>query len=145
MSSSTPAAAAAPGADHGHSPKFYVKIWAILLGLLVVSVVGPMLEIRAITLATAFGIAFVKAFLVVKHFMHLPIEKKYVTYLLGAMLAAMALMVGAVSADVLKHDGKNWENVAAKASVKRGEEAAKNAAAHGDGHAEPGHEAPPAH
>jgi len=97
-----------------------VKIWAILCGLLVVSVVGPMLEIRVVTMVTAFGIAFVKAYLVATRFMHLNLEKKLVPYMLGTMLALMALMVGAMSPDVMKHEGARWENTAAKESVKRG-------------------------
>lgn len=102
----------------------YVKIWAILLGLLVVSVLGPFLEIRAVTLVTAFGIAIVKAYLVAKHFMHIGLERRFVVYLLVAMLALMLIMMGGVSPDVLKHDGVRWENVEAKAAVERGEAAA---------------------
>lgn len=121
-----PAAGGAPAGDgHGHAHggghhTNYVKIWAILCGLLVVSVVGPMFEIQVLTLITAFGIAFVKAYLVITRFMHLPIERKFVPYMLGSMLALMALMVGAMSPDVLKHEGARWSNDAAKVSVERG-------------------------
>lgn len=107
-----------PHAAHPHTN--YVKIWAILCGLLVVSVVGPMFEIRALTMVTAFGIAFVKAYLVATRFMHLNVEKKLVPYMLGTMLAIMALMVGAMSPNMMKHEGARWENTAAKESVKRG-------------------------
>ncbi len=41
--------------EHSHHPN-YVKIWAVLVILLVVSVLGPMLGIKAVTLITAFGI-----------------------------------------------------------------------------------------
>ena len=109
---------AAPHAAHPHTN--YVKIWAILCGLLVVSVLGPLAEIRVLTMVTAFGIAFVKAYLVATRFMHLNLEKKLVSYMLGTMLAIMALMIGAMSPDVMKHEGARWENVAAKESVKRG-------------------------
>ena len=111
-----------PGAEPhaAHPPTNYVKIWAILCGLLVVSVVGPMFEIRVVTMVTAFGIAFVKAYLVATRFMHVHLEKKLVPYMLGTMLALMALMVGAMSPDVMKHEGARWENTAAKESVKRG-------------------------
>ena len=54
----------------------YIKIWFWLLGLLVISVAGPMLEIPALTIITAFGIAIVKAYLVAANFMHLKFEKK---------------------------------------------------------------------
>jgi caa(3)-type oxidase subunit IV len=109
----------APGAPaHGHTN--YVKIWGILLALLVVSVVGPLLEIRVLTLITAFGIAVVKAYIVVKYFMHIAIEKKYVAYLVGSMIVLMVLMVGAVAPDVMHHEGANWHNQAAADEVKRG-------------------------
>src|SRR5438874_9080709 len=103
-----------------HAHPSYVKIWAILLALLVVSVAGPFLGIRVVTLITAFGIAIVKAYMVARYFMHINIEKKYVAYLVGAMLMLMFLMVGAVSPDVMKHDGANWHNKAAKDWVEKG-------------------------
>jgi caa(3)-type oxidase subunit IV len=107
-------------AHAGHHHTNYVKIWAILLVLLVISVLGPMLEIRLITLITAFGIALVKAAMVVRHFMHINLEKKYVGYLLTVMIVLMVLMVGGVGPDVLKHEGQNWTNVAAKQVVEHG-------------------------
>src|SRR5688572_6276324 len=96
-----------------HAHPSYVKIWAILLGLLIVSFVGPFLGIRVITLITAFGIAVVKAYIVARYFMHINIEKKYVAYLVGTMIILMVLMVGAVSPDVMHHEGANWHNQAA--------------------------------
>lgn len=125
MSDSTAAAAdpsaPAPAPPHGegHHPS-YVKIWGILVALLVVSVVGPMVGIRVVTLITAFGIAIVKAYIVAKHFMHVNLEKRWVAYLLLAMVALVVLFVGAVSPDVMKHDGRRWENTAAKSSVEKG-------------------------
>jgi caa(3)-type oxidase subunit IV len=106
-----------------HHKTNYVKIWGILLVLLVVSVLGPMLEIPVLTLITAFGIAIVKAYLVARNFMHLNIEKRFVTYILVTMVVLMVLMVGGVAPDVMKHDGQRWENTAAKAAVKRGQAA----------------------
>ena len=38
--------------EHTHHPN-YVKIWAVLLVLLIVSVIGPMFGIRVVTLITA--------------------------------------------------------------------------------------------
>lgn len=96
----------------------YVKIWAILVGLLIISVVGPMLEIPVLTLVTAFGIAIVKAYLVVRFFMHLVVEKKYVLYMLGTMLLFMFLLFSALAPDIMNHSGSNWENVAAQEHVK---------------------------
>ena len=109
-----------PGHEQGHPVSYYVKIWAILMVLLVVSVVGPMAEIRTVTLITAFGIAIVKAFLVAKHFMHVNLEKRWVGYLLAAMIALMLLFFGGTAPDVMKHDGARWENTAAKEAVHKG-------------------------
>jgi caa(3)-type oxidase subunit IV len=118
-----------------------VKIWAILLVLLIVSILGPILAphlefgfLKAwmITLMTAFGIAVVKAYLVAANFMHLNIEKRYITYLLSTMLMLMLLFFAGVSPDVMKHEGQNWENVAAEAEVERALKAEGAAAAHGE-------------
>ena len=93
---------------HGHE-RNYVKIWGILVVLLVISVLGPMLGVRWITLITAFGIALVKAYMVAKNFMHLDIEKPIVHYILGAALAIMVLLYGALAPDVQKGEGQNWK------------------------------------
>jgi caa(3)-type oxidase subunit IV len=103
-----------------HSESHYIKVWAILVGLLVVSVLGPMLGHPLVTLITAFGIAIVKAYLVAKNFMHLNVEKRFVGYILLSMVVLMFLMVGGVAPDVLKHDGLRWENTAAKKRVHDG-------------------------
>jgi caa(3)-type oxidase subunit IV len=102
--------------DHahaGHDDSHYWKIWAILCVLLVVSVIGPFVGdatgIQAITLITAFGIAIVKAYMVAKNFMHLNVERRYVTYLLLTMLVFMLLFFAAVAPDVMKWHGANWE------------------------------------
>lgn len=98
----------------------YKKIYFMLLGLLVVSVAGPMLGIGWLTLVTAFGIALVKARLVINNFMHLKWEKRIVKWLLTTTLLLMALMIAGVAPDVMNHSGNNWENVAAQAAVARG-------------------------
>lgn len=129
---------AEPHAEH-HHPN-YVKIWAILVALLVVSVTGPMLEIRIVTLLTAFGIAVVKAYLVAKHFMHLDIEKPIVVKLLVVCLGLMLLFFAALSPDIMKHFGANWTNVGAK-NANIPELAPHHAAEHDA----PAHDAPAAH
>ncbi len=87
----------------------YVKIWAILVGLLVVSVLGPMAGIRWLTLIAAFGVALVKAYMVAKNFMHLDVQKPIVHWILGAALALMVLLYGALAPDVQKGSGQNWK------------------------------------
>ena len=86
----------------------YVRIWQILLALLVVSVLGPLLEIKVVTLITAFGIAVVKAYLVAKNFMHLNVQPRYVLYILGTTLVFMLLFFAGTAGDVMKHSGDNW-------------------------------------
>jgi caa(3)-type oxidase subunit IV len=129
-----------PAADHGHGhgdhshEQHYIKIWKILCVLLVVSVIGPMFEIQVLTLLTAFGIAGVKAFLVVKHFMHLNLEKRFVAYFVATALVFMFLFYAGTSADVMNHTGRNWSNVAAKAETKRALKEIEERKAHGEGH-----------
>jgi caa(3)-type oxidase subunit IV len=102
-----------------HHPN-YKKIYLTLLVLLVISIAGPFIGIGWVTLITAFGIALVKADMVVQNFMHLKWEKPIIRYVLGASVLLMILFYGAVATDVQKHEGKNWSNDAAKAAVARG-------------------------
>lgn len=117
---------------HGHRSS--TQVWAILVGLLVVSVLGPLFGHPGVTFVTAFGIAVVKAFLVAKHFMHINLERKWITYLLVTMLALMLVMVGGVAPDVMKHEGQQWENDAAKQAVEAGHKAATATTEKGESH-----------
>jgi caa(3)-type oxidase subunit IV len=99
--------------DHAHADTpthhpNYVRVWAILTALLVVSVTGPMLGIRAVTLIAAFGIALIKAYLVAKNFMHLNIQRPIVHWALGAALVIMVLLYAGVAPDVQKSSGQHW-------------------------------------
>lgn len=98
----------------------YKKIYFTLLILLVISVVGPFFEILWLTLITAFGIAVIKANLVIQNFMHLRWEKRIMKWMLLTSLVLMFLMVAGISSDVMNHEGRNWENVAARSWVERG-------------------------
>lgn len=103
------------GEHHGahHGPMYYVKIWALLLVLLIISIIGPELGIKTLTLITAFGIAIVKALIVAAYFMHLNIEKKYVWYILFAMLAMVGMFFFGTAADIMKPTGSNWQKTSA--------------------------------
>lgn len=92
--------------EHAHPN--YVKIWAILLALLGVSVLGPMVGIFWLTMITAFGIAVVKALMVTGYFMHLNVEKRYIWYLLLVMVTFLFLLFAGVAPDVMKRSGTNW-------------------------------------
>ena len=93
--------------SHTHHPN-YVRVWAILTALLAVSVAGPFLGIRVVTLIAAFGVALVKAYLVAKNFMHLNIEKPIVHFVLGVALLLMVLLYAGVAPDVQKSAGERW-------------------------------------
>lgn len=96
---------------HDHTPGRYVKIWAILMVLLGISVLGPLIGIKWLTLITAFGIAVVKAVMVCGYFMHLNIEKKIAWYVLIAALLLLLLFFTGVAPDVMKPEGQNWESL----------------------------------
>jgi caa(3)-type oxidase subunit IV len=92
-----------------HTHVNYVKIWAILVGLLGVSIVGPMFGIKAVTLITAFGIALVKAYLVAKNFMHVNVEQRFIPYIVVTGLVFMLLFYAGTAPDVMEKQGTNWE------------------------------------
>jgi len=95
-------------AEHAAHEINYVRVWAILLCLLTVSILGPMFGIKLVTLITAFGIAIIKAYLVAKNFMHLNIEPRYAVYLLVTMLVFMLLFFAGSAPDIMKHEGIRW-------------------------------------
>ena len=122
--------------DKGFLGNHYVRVYLVLLVLLAVSIVGPLVgealdqEVVifgrrfglgiTLTLITAFGIAVVKAWLVIKNFMHLTIERVVPKLFLAASVLLLALFWGGVAPDVQLHEGRMWENDAAKAAVDRG-------------------------
>lgn len=105
--------------EHPKHPN-YKKIYITLLVLLAISVAGPHLGIAWLTLITAFGIAVVKADLVVQNFMHLKWEKRIMKWMLATSLMLMALFFAGVAPDVMHHTGHNWVNQAALAATERG-------------------------
>ena len=110
-----------------HGPKFYYKIYYVLLVLLIVSVLGPELGHRGLTLFTAFGIAIIKALMVAAYFMHLNVEKKYIWYMLLTMLLMVSMFFLGTSADTMRPEGQNWSNEAAKALIHEHQGAATGA------------------
>ena len=114
------AEAHANGADHAEGHPNYRNIYFFLLFLLVVSILGPELGIVWVTLVTAFGIALVKATLVVQNFMHLKWERTIVGWLLATALVLVFLMFAGLAPDIMSHEGTNWENLSAKQAIERG-------------------------
>ncbi|MCB1236273.1 MAG: caa(3)-type oxidase subunit IV [Verrucomicrobiae bacterium] len=95
--------------DHeNHSHPNYVKIWGVLLVLLIVSILGPLIGVLAVTLITAFGIAVVKAWMVAQNFMHLKTESKIVPLLLLSMIVLLGTLFFGVASDILNTEGQNW-------------------------------------
>ncbi len=93
--------------EDGHHTN-YVKIWAILVVLLVISILGPELGIRWVTLLTAFGIACVKAYIVADKFMHIRQMPKFISYIVVTSVVFMVLLFAGSAPDVMKDEGKNW-------------------------------------
>ena len=130
---------------HGHAAahpihRNYVKIWAILMVLLVISVAGPFAGIRLVTLITAFGIALVKAYMVAKNFMHLDVEKPLIQWLMVVALILMVLMFSGVAPDVMKHEGRNWHKDQSYRSADKGQAGHHGAGAASDtSHGAQGH------
>lgn len=109
-----------------------MKIYWTLVVLLVLSVLGPEIGIKWVTLIAAFGIALVKAYMVCAHFMHLNTEKKYIWYLLGSGLLLLLVLFTGIAPDIMKDSGERWE----KTYV----DVVDDPGAHGGEHAEEGHE-----
>jgi len=100
-------------AEHAaHEHPNYWKIYFLLLGLLCVSVAGPMFGIKVVTIITAFGVACYKAYLVAKNFMHVNLEKPFVSYLLLTVVVFMLLFFAGAAPDVMKREGTRWEKPA---------------------------------
>lgn len=91
-----------------HGTSHYVKVWAILLVLLAVSIIGPEFGIQWVTLVTAFGIAVVKAYMVVTRFMHINLTPRFVIYTVTTTLVFMLLFFAGTAPDVMKSSGTNW-------------------------------------
>jgi len=94
--------------SEAHVHPNYIKIWYWLLVLLAVSVAGPMLEIPALTIITAFGIATVKAYLVAANFMHLKFEKKIIWFLLILSICLLGVFFFGTAPDLMMTDGDQW-------------------------------------
>ncbi len=115
-----------------HSTKKYWKIYWTLLVLLILSVLGPEIGIKWVTLIAAFGIAIVKAYMVCAYFMHLNTEKKYIWYLLSTALFIMLVAFTGMAPEVMKNSGERWE----KTYV----DVVDDPGSHGDAHSEESHE-----
>jgi len=87
----------------------YVKVWAVLVVLLLISIAGPEVGIQWFTLVTAFGIAIVKAYLVAVKFMHINEMPKFINYIVVTCLVFMLLLFAGTAPDVMEDRGAHWE------------------------------------
>jgi caa(3)-type oxidase subunit IV len=135
------------GAHAAHGDGHYYKIYFTLLVLLTISILGPMLGHKAVTLVTAFGIAVVKAYLVAKNFMHINLTPRFVIYTVVTTLVFMFLFFAGTAPDVMKNHGTNWEKpgwIAAEKAYAAGDIVGASFGApiqghHASGHAAAGH------
>lgn len=101
-----------------HAHPDYRKIYYALLVLLAVSAWGPILALRiedrfllvSVVLATAFGVAVIKAGMVAAWFMHLNVESRHLLRLLLVCLLLLVLLFAGVAPDVLTSEGQNRED-----------------------------------
>ena len=133
-------------AEAHHDDSHYYKVYVTLLVLLTISILGPMIGIKAVTLVTAFGIAIVKAYLVAKNFMHINLTPRFVIYAITTTLVFMLLFFAGTAPDVMKSHGTNWEKpgwIAAEKAYAEGDLVGASFGAavqgHGEGHGE-GHD-----
>jgi len=121
-----------------HTDAQYIKVWAWLVALLVLSIIGTEIGIftglKWITLMAAFGIAVVKAYMVVKEFMHLTLEPKFVSYMVATVVVFMFLFYAGTAPDVMQEEGSNWVKPQWQAASAAYEEAVASGHAGGAAH-----------
>jgi cytochrome c oxidase subunit 4 len=86
---------------HIVSPKIFVTVWLVLLGLTAVTVAVARMDLGALSTLTAVVIASVKAGLVLWFFMHLKYEKPLLKLLLLVPIVTLAVIIGLTFVDVL--------------------------------------------
>ena len=82
--------------DMGHlSPKHYVQIWAVLVVLLALSMLAGLMKSALLGTVLIFGVAFIKAAIVLACFMHLTIEYVWLKVFVGfGILCAIFFILG---------------------------------------------------
>ncbi len=83
---------------------FYLEVWGWLIGLLILGTLVVFLPIpRVLALIAVFGIALVKAILVVRNYMHLKAEH-LIIYLIAAIpVLLIVAMLFALMPDIAFH------------------------------------------
>ena len=78
---------------HPVQANLYVKVWAALVTLTVLTVAVSYLDMQKFTVFTAMLIATTKASLVLLYFMHLRFEKRIFSIMMTAVLAVYAIFI----------------------------------------------------
>ncbi|MGK0289348.1 MAG: caa(3)-type oxidase subunit IV [bacterium] len=89
----------------------YVAVWGVLLVLLAISLIGPELGNKWVTIITAFGIAIIKAYIVASKFLHLNLEKRYIWYLFITGFLVLGVLYAGLAPDIMMEKGQNWSHV----------------------------------
>ncbi|GIL16837.1 MAG: hypothetical protein BroJett040_05880 [Oligoflexia bacterium] len=84
---------------HGHPN--YIKIWGVLVGILVLSLAVGELGHKVLSVTLIFGLALVKAIMVIGNFMHLKWEPKLLTWVMIFAVAALGIFYFGVAPDVV--------------------------------------------
>jgi cytochrome c oxidase subunit 4 len=88
--------------------KTYVKVWAALLALLLVTVGAAFINLGPFNLALAMFIAFTKAALIVLVFMHIKGGNRLLHIAAGAGLLWLAILLVLTMNDYLTRDAILW-------------------------------------
>lgn len=87
---------------HNHEPVpyvVYVKIWATLMVLTVVTVGVSYLDMKHVTVLTATLIATIKSTLVLLYFMHIRFEQRIYAFMILAVFGTYAVFIGLTFVD----------------------------------------------
>lgn len=88
-----------------HSESLYLKIWLVLIGLLLFSLLLGFLDHVLLATTLIFTIATVKAFLVIVYYMGLRQEARYIRYILFGGLLLLAILFFTLFPDSVQNYG----------------------------------------
>lgn len=94
-----------PGAGTHRQPN-YIAIWVILIAALIASVGLALLEQRRLAATLIFGLATIKAFLVIAYYMHLRWEPRFVVLVIVAGILTLAILFLGLMPDLVHVYGR---------------------------------------
>ena len=93
------------------SHSFYIRVWAALLGLLILTWGLANIDLGPFNNVAALGIAFLKMMLVVLYFMHVRYEKRLIWVFACAGAIWLIIMVDLTLSDYLTRGGPIHQEV----------------------------------